>query len=488
MSSREGEGEDSVKFTVEVDVTDATGTGGTPKDIEKLIDKKVKEAVARENRKTPKPKADPRIAHGVREANRLEAQRRMDADHISRMIAEHNREVDKNNRGVVREYEQNLKEKIKKEKEFAKWLKERGGVRSKAMPDTRGVAPRGRRGMASATENLDEVEELNALPHYEREHILDMHKVRPDSDADRMKADWWGGGKARSQGSPTLGDDLAKRRRLMELAQEADRAKIRTQAATQMQKVKKGIGARQQRIQSGLSATGSRISAGQQRAHIQRQKAAARAAVKAQKLAAKQEKAMERSLRAFFAARDKQQQADLKAWQAQQIANQPRGFFDRFTGAQNRFESMTKKVRTKAQRLNTYGLFFLETAQVNPIYTAGKFILNTISGMGPHGKAVAFAIAAIASSVMVAQATIKNFSQKGLPLNQDWHRSMKNETSGLLTLDEQFRYDKGLLGYTVPADVGYNPIDETSVYNSYLSRDEIRIHKLTQEEKVRIYV
>ena len=486
MSSREGEGEDSVKFTVEVDVTDTTG-GATPKDLEKLIDKKVKEALSREIRKPTRTKTDPRIAYGVQEANRLEAQRRMDADHISRMIAEHNREMDKTNSGVIKEYERNLKEKIKKEKEFAKWLKARGGVRSKAMPDVRGVAPRGRRGMASATENVDEVEELNALPHYEREHVLDMFSVRPDSDADRMKADWWGGGKARSQGSPTLGDDLAKRKRLLELAQEADRAKIRTQAATQMQRVKKTIGSRQARIQSGLSASGRRITAGQQKAHIRRQRSAARAAVKAQKLADKQQRAMERSLRAFFASNDKQQQASLKAYQAQQIANQPRGFFDRFTGAQNRFESMTKKVRTKAQRLNTYGLFFLETAQVNPIYTAGKFILNSISGMGPHGKAIAFAIAAIASSIMVAQATIKNFSKKGLPLNQDFHRVIDDEFGGTLTLDEQYRRDKGLDGYTVSSTSGFQPIDGTSVFNSFLERDSIRIHKLTQEEKVAIY-
>ena len=331
------------------------------------------------------------------------------------------------------------------------------------------------------------VEELNALPHYEREHILDMHKVRPDSDADRMKADWWGGGKARSQGSPTLGDDLAKRKRLLELAQEADRAKIRTNAAAKMKKVKQSITSQQGRIQSRLSATGQRITAGSQRAAIQKQRAAARAASKAQKAADKQQRDMERALRAFFSARDKQQKADLKAYQAQQLANQPRGFLDRFSGAQNRFESMTKKVRTKAQRLNTYGLFFLETAQVNPIYTAGKFILNSISGMGPHGKAIAFAIAAIASSVMVAQATIRNMAQKGLPLNQDFHRVINDEFGGTLTLDEQYRRDKGLDGYIASSTSGFQPIDGTSVFNSFLERDSIRIHKLTQEEKVAIY-
>lgn len=155
--------------------------------------------------------------------------------------------------------------------------------------------------------------------------------------------------------------------------------------------------------------------------------------------------------------------------------------------AQLKFEEATKKIRTKTQRLNTYGLFFLETAQQNPAYTLGKFILNTINGFGPHGKAVAGAIAGIVSAIPVIQQTIKNLGMKGGPINQDWKRVIEEEVTGIFTLEEQKRRDLGLDGYIVSPDIGFRPVDETSVYNSQLARDEIRLNKLTQEEKVRAY-
>ena len=89
--------------------------------------------------------------------------------------------------------------------------------------------------------------------------------------------------------------------------------------------------------------------------------------------------------------------------------------------------------------------------------------------------------------MLVAQATIKNMSQKGLPLNQDWHRSISDETVVLMTLENQKRRDMGLDGYIATADSGYVPIGDTSVYNSLYARDEIRYNMLTQEEKVRLY-
>ena len=101
------------------------------------------------------------------------------------------------------------------------------------------------------------------------------------------------------------------------------------------------------------------------------------------KAVAQQAKNANRAVNQFFSSIDKQQRAITKSRRTQGAFRLPkgaRGFFDKFTESQNKFESMTRKVRTKAQRLNTYGLFFLETMQVNPIYTAGKFILNTLSG------------------------------------------------------------------------------------------------------------
>ena len=89
----------------------------------------------------------------------------------------------------------------------------------------------------------------------------------------------------------------------------------------------------------------------------------------------KQQKDMERAFRGFTKSAEQQQKAAYDLWKAQQIANAPQSSIEKFSSAQNKFESMTKKIRTKAQRLNTYGLFFLETAQVNPAYTNPKHCL-----------------------------------------------------------------------------------------------------------------
>ena len=112
-SNREGEGEDSVKFTVEVDVNDP-GPSATPKDIQKLVAKEVKAALAKERKSVPRPvnHDKSRLKWATKEANRMETQRQKDADYITRLVTEHNREMSKNEKGVIREYEKNLKEKI----------------------------------------------------------------------------------------------------------------------------------------------------------------------------------------------------------------------------------------------------------------------------------------------------------------------------------------------------------------------------------------
>ena len=109
------------------------------------------------------------------------------------------------------------------------------------------------------------------------------------------------------------------------------------------------------------------------------QTAQAQAALRAQKAVAQQAARANRAVVQFFNSIDKQQRAVTKTRRKQGAFRLPagsHGFFDKFTERQNKFESWTRKVRTKAQRLNTYGLFFLETAQVNPIYTAGLSLIH----------------------------------------------------------------------------------------------------------------
>ena len=149
-------------------------------------------------------------------------------------------------------------------------------------------------------------------------------------------------------------------------------------------------------------------------------------------------------------------------------------------------ESGIRKFRSKAQRLNTYGVWFLETAQHNPAQTIGKFMLNSLRVIAPpYGTALATFIAVLVSSAYVIPQTIKNLSKKGLPFNIDWHRNIAGETVGFFTLEEQKRRDLGLAGVIVDPTTGYRPVDGTEVYNTRQVADTIRLTKLTQEEKAR---
>lgn len=181
----------------------------------------------------------------------------------------------------------------------------------------------------------------------------------------------------------------------------------------------------------------------------------------------------------------KQQQAQQQAQKKSQ--NIKRGF-DRIWSEALQRESQLKRIRTKTQRLKVYGLWFIETAVENPYRTGGKFILNMLHGAGPYGQAIAGAIATIISAHPVIIQIIQSLGAKGGPLNQDWKRVIQEEVNGMLTLEEQWRRDRGLDWFIVSENMGYRPIDETAVYNNKLHRDELRLNKLTQEEKVRVYV
>lgn len=156
-------------------------------------------------------------------------------------------------------------------------------------------------------------------------------------------------------------------------------------------------------------------------------------------------------------------------------------------GAFQKYESYQRRLRTRTQRLKSQGMWFLETMQENPARTAGKFILNSIKMTGPVGAALTGLFSTIISVHPVTISLVKNLGKKGGPWNQDWHRTISEEVTGMFTLEQQKRRDLGLHGYIVSSDVGYEPIDGTEVHNSLLHRDEIRLNKLSQGEKVRHY-
>ena len=165
------------------------------------------------------------------------------------------------------------------------------------------------------------------------------------------------------------------------------------------------------------------------------------------------------------------------------------GIFDRIASGLNKGEQMTRKLRTRVQRLQTYGLWFVETAQHNPLYTAGKFMLNTMRLMAPpYGHVLATTIASIVSSGYVIPQTIRNMSRKGRPWNIDWRRAIEDEVVGMFSLEEQKRRDLGLHGVITDPTTGYQPVDSTEIYNNRTIADTVRLNKLTQEEKAGRYV
>ena len=140
--------------------------------------------------------------------------------------------------------------------------------------------------------------------------------------------------------------------------------------------------------------------------------------------------------------------------------------------------------RTFSQRLKTRGYWFLAAAAENPERTFGKVLLNVLSRAGPQGFMLAGAITTLISSPEVVKAIVKVLGMKGGPLNMDWRRLIEDEVTGILSLEQQKRRDLGLDGFMVSPDVGFKPVDESSVYNSVLLRDEIRLNKLSAGEKV----
>lgn len=165
------------------------------------------------------------------------------------------------------------------------------------------------------------------------------------------------------------------------------------------------------------------------------------------------------------------------------------GLFHKWARWNQNAEAKIRKVRTKTQRLQTYGLWFVETAQHNPAYTAGKFMLNTMRLMAPpYGAVFAGLIASIVSSAYVVPQTIRNMSKKGRPWNIDWHRAVSDEVVGLFSLEEQKRRDLGLHGVIADPTSGYQPVEGTDIYNNQTIADTVRLNKLTQEQKVgRLY-
>lgn len=161
------------------------------------------------------------------------------------------------------------------------------------------------------------------------------------------------------------------------------------------------------------------------------------------------------------------------------------GHLDEFAAKRLRAERKLRSIRTLSQRHSAYGAFFIASAQLNPVQTLQRVILNSAIRSGPVGAAIGTSAAIALSVEPVIRQTIKTFGQKGLPLNQDYHYFFAEQTTGFFTLEEQKRHDLGLSGRIADPDFGYEPIEGTSMYNSQQYANTVRLSKLPDQEKAR---
>ena len=161
------------------------------------------------------------------------------------------------------------------------------------------------------------------------------------------------------------------------------------------------------------------------------------------------------------------------------------GYLQEFADVRLRGERKLRAVRTLSQRHSAYGAFFVASAQINPVQTIQRIILNSLIRSGPVGAAIGTTAAIGLSVEPVIKQTIKTLGQKGLPLNQDYHHFFADQTVGFFTLEEQKRRDLGLAGVIANPDFGYEPIEGTSMYNSQQIANVVRLHKLGDQEKAR---
>ena len=119
----------------------------------------------------------------------------------------------------------------------------------------------------------------------------------------------------------------------------------------------------------------------------------------------------------------------------------------------------------------------LQKSQIlsNPQGFVGGEFLKILGGAGPYGLAVVGAITAIVTAPEVVAMIIKTWSQKGLPLNRDYRRTVETEINALFDIEEQKKRLLGIDSYISTQIDSYNPDDGANTINSLRNRDEIII-------------
>lgn len=119
----------------------------------------------------------------------------------------------------------------------------------------------------------------------------------------------------------------------------------------------------------------------------------------------------------------------------------------------------------------------------DPQGLVGDQLLGMLRGGGPYGVAAITAIGAIIATVGVGEKLIKHFSQKGLPLNRDWRRSIEDEVNGLFSVEDKKRRLLGKDSFIITQTDRFQPDSGSTTYNSLENRDEVIISKIGLAEK-----
>ena len=128
---------------------------------------------------------------------------------------------------------------------------------------------------------------------------------------------------------------------------------------------------------------------------------------------------------------------------------------------------------------------FVKGSQIltNPQGFVGKELLKNMKGVGAVAGPIGAAITAIIVSVEVMEQVIKLLSQKGLPLNRDWQRSIEEEVNGLFSIEDKKKRLLGIDSFIVTQTNTFEPESGSTTHNSLENRDEIIISKIGLAEK-----
>jgi len=107
----------------------------------------------------------------------------------------------------------------------------------------------------------------------------------------------------------------------------------------------------------------------------------------------------------------------------------------------------------------------------------GTNIFRHIAKTGVWGSLIVATVTAVIATPKVIAEFVKLASQKGLPSNDDWHRSIETEVDALFDIEDKKRRLLGIDGYVVTQTDRYSPESGTVSYNSFENRMETVVSK-----------